>query len=131
MSAFTGVDTIELLQAGMRTAQMNHRIIANNIANVDTPHFNPVHMDFQDTLRAVLEGRDRISLRRTDPRHLDATRSLVRFDRLADRSKNDYNKVDLEDEITRLDENTGRYTLYGALLQKRFSQYRSMISNIR
>ncbi len=131
MPAFSGVDTIDLLQAGMRTAQMNHRLIANNIANVNTPNFNPVHMDFQETLRAVLEGRDRFSLRRTDPRHLDSTRNLVDFERLADRSKNDYNKVDLEEEITGLAENAGRYTLYSSLLQSRFGQYRSMLTNIR
>lgn len=131
MSAFSGVDTIELLQAGMRTAQMNHRLIANNIANALTPNYNPVHMDFQETLRAVLEGRDRFSLRRTDPRHLDSTRNLVDFERLADRSKNDYNKVDVDAEIIRLSENTGRYTLYSSLLRQKVGQYRSMLTNMR
>ena len=131
MAAFGSVDTISLLQDAMKTASMHHRVIANNIANVDTPHFNPVELDFQETLRAVIEGRDRISLRRTHPRHLDATRHLVRFDRLASHSKNDYNKVDMEHEMAKLDENTSRYTTYGSLLAQKLYQTRNMFTNMR
>ncbi len=131
MSAFRGIGTTDVLQAAMRTASMNHRIIANNIANVDTPNFNPVQMDFQSTLRAVLDGGERISLRRTHPRHLEATRYLTRFDRLARTSKSDYNKVELEHEMASLDENTGNYNLYGSLLVRQFREYRNMLNNMR
>lgn len=131
MPPFPGVDTPVLLQSAMRVASMNHRVIANNVANVDTPNFNPVEVDFQATLHAVLEGRERISLRRTHPRHLEATRNLVRFERLAKTSKNDYNKVDLEHEMAKLSMNTGRYTTYSSLLIKGFRQFRDMLANIR
>lgn len=131
MPAFAAMPVAEVLQAAMKTATMNQRVIANNIANVDTPHFTPVEMDFQDTLRAVIEGRDRFSLRRADSRHLEGTRNLVRFQRLAKSSKNDYNKVDLDSEVVKLNENTGRYTTYGSLLIKRYQQLRDMLNNIR
>lgn len=131
MTPFRGVDTMMVLQRGMKVAGMNHRLIANNIANVDTPNFNPVEMDFQKTLRAALEGRDRIALRRTDPRHLEATRLLTRFDRGIHLAKNDQNKVDLEEEMAKLSENTGRYTTYGSLVRKKYQQYRDLLANIR
>lgn len=131
MAAFAGVNTSQLLVAGMRLAQDNHRIIANNIANVDTPRYNPVEMDFQSTLRNAVEGRGRISLRRTRPQHLDASR--FRLDRvsLVQTSKNSYNKVDIEKEITNLAKNRSRYNLYGSILVKQFSMVKSMLANLR
>lgn len=131
MAAFAGVNTSQLLVAGMRLAQDNHRIIANNIANVDTPRYNPVEMDFQSTLRNAVEGRGRISLRKTRPQHLDASR--FRLDRvsLVQTSKNSYNKVDIEKEITNLAKNRSRYNLYGSILVKQFSMVKSMLANLR
>jgi len=128
---FAGVDTGRLLVEAMRVAQVNHRIIANNIANVDTPHFNPTRLDFQATLRSAVEGRGRISLRRTQSRHFETTENRPAAARLAFQSKNDYNKVDLDEEIAQLAQNTGRYTTYGSLLVKRFDQIKSMLTNLR
>lgn len=131
MSAFAGVDPSHLLVTAMKTAAMNHRVIAQNIANADTPNYNPVSLDFQETLRAALEGRDRVSLRKTQARHLEATRMTVGLERIANGSKNDYNKVDLEREVLNLAENTSRYTTYGSLLKKRFDQMKRMLEGVR
>ncbi len=131
MSAFAGVNTSELLVAGMRLAQDNHRIIANNIANVDTPRYNPVEMDFQTTLRNAVEGRGRISLRGTRPQHLDASRFKLKRSTVAQTSKNDYNKVDIEKEIADLAKNRARYIGYGSILVKQFSMVKSMLANLR
>jgi len=128
---FQGVDVVRLLQAGMKTAAMNHRLIANNVANVDTPNYNPTRLDFQATLRAVLEGSDRFTLRRTQDRHFEAARQLAKFESLANFSKNDYNKVDLDEELATLSRNTGKYTVYGSLLAKYFRQVRNMLNNER
>lgn len=131
MEAFPGVDRVSLLQSAMKVASRNHRLIANNIANADTPGYAPVHMDFQSTLRAALDGRDRISLRKTHPRHIDAVRDLTRYDTEVAMSKNDGNKVSIEDEMARLDENTSRFNLYGSLLVKTFRDYSDMLANLR
>ena len=131
MAAFAGVDTVTLLQSAMRVASDNHRIIAHNIANADTPNYSPVELDFLGTLRATIEGRDRLQLRGTYPFDLDVTRQYAKFKRLAKASKNDYNKVDLEHEMARLSENTGNYTTYSSLLNKHFRTYRDMLDNMR
>ncbi|NIA14327.1 MAG: flagellar basal body rod protein FlgB [Nitrospiraceae bacterium] len=131
MSALSGIDAGQLLIAGMRVASENHRIIANNIANVDTPNFNPTEMDFQKTLSKLVEGQGRLQLRRTRPRHFDKLATPPQFERLAFLSKNDYNKVDLDDQMVKLSENTGRYTTYGSLLVKRFEQIKSMLQDLR
>ena len=131
MEPFAGVEATRVLHNAMRVAATNHRIIANNIANADTPNYNAVRMDFQGTLKAALEGRDRVSLRKTQGRHLDGVRYLAKFDNLALSSKNDYNKVDLEEEMSRLSSNTGDYTTYGSLLVKYFQRTKNMLSTLR
>jgi len=131
VQALAGVSTARLLQEAMRVAELNHRVIANNIANVDTPNFNPTEVDFQATLRAALEGRGRIALRRTLPAHIEAGVVRPHFESLAFLSKNDYNKVDLDREIVKLSENTANYTVYSSLLAKQFRQVRNMLTNLR
>lgn len=131
MPPFAGVNTSRLLVTGMKLAQENHRIIANNIANADTPGYNPVRMDFQRSLRDAIEGRGRIALRRTRPEHLDASRSNLSQANLVRTAKNDYNKVDIEEEIANLAENRERYTTYGSILVKQFSMVKNMLANER
>lgn len=128
MDAFGGVDTIRLLTGGLKTAEVNHRLIANNIANVDTPNFSPTTLDFEKTLRDNLEGRGGFALRTTRPRHLDFRAERPQFERLAFLSKNDYNKVDMDEQLAKLGENASRYTTYARLLRKKFETQKSMLS---
>lgn len=129
--AFEGVNSVQLLQRAMQVCTQNHTIIANNIANADTPNYTPSKLDFQRTLRDNLEGRGRFSLRKTQARHLDVTREIPRFEHIALSSKNDYNKVDLEQEMADLSDNTGKYTIYGSLLVKQFKQAKDMLAGLR
>ncbi len=128
MAALAGYDTSTVLYQAMRAAELNHRYLANNIANVDTPHYNPVELDFQKTLREALEGRGGVALRTTRPRHLGFISHRPQFERLAFLSKNDYNKVDLDDQMAKLGQNTGKYTTYARLLAKRFEQTKSVLT---
>jgi len=128
MTSFAGVDTIRLLSGGLKTAEANHRLIANNLANADTPNFSPTELDFQKTLRDNLEGRGGFELRTTRPRHLDFRAEHPQFERLAFLSKNDYNKVDLDDQLVKLGENASRYTTYARLLRKKFEEQKNVLT---
>lgn len=130
MTPFAGVDTSTLLAQAMKVREQNHRFLANNIANVDTPHYNPVELDFQKTLHSLVEGRGGVALRTTRPRHFDHETQRLDFERLAFLSKNDYNKVDLDDQMTKLSQNTGEYTTYARLLSKRFEMTKSMLQSL-
>lgn len=130
MEAFAGIDATRLLTSAMKTAELNHRYLANNIANADTPGFNPLNMDFRKTLAAVIDGKESIQLRQGSSGHLSFKRPTVEFERLAYLSKNDYNKVDLDDQLARMQENTGNYTTYAALLSKRFQMTKNMLSSL-
>lgn len=130
MTPFAGVNTDYLLIQAMKTAELNHRVLSQNIANVDTPNYNSVNLDFQKTLRAAIEGRGGFALRTDQPRHLDFLHNRPEFERLAFLSKNDYNKVDLDEQMAKLSENTGNYTTYAALLSKRFEMVKSMLNSL-
>jgi flagellar basal-body rod protein FlgB len=131
VTPYSGVDTTRLLVGAMKVAQMNHRLIANNIANADTPGYTPVTLDFQATLRDAIEGRGRIALRRTSPEHLAAERLLGGPAALVYGSKNDYNQVDIDQEMANLSRNTGDFNVYGSLLVKRFQMAKNMLANLR
>lgn len=131
MSLFPGVSTVDLLVTGMNVAQDNHRIIAHNIANADTPGYKPSSMDFHATLKEALGGRGRMTLRSTRPQHLSASflKPVRQNHRIA--AKNDGNQVDLEMEIANLSENTGKYNLYSSILTKHFQMQKNMLTNLR
>ena len=130
MTRYAGVETSTLLVQAMKVREQNHRFLANNIANVDTPHYNPVELDFEKTLRSMVEGRGGLALRTTRPQHFDHESHRVNFERLAFLSKNDYNKVDLDDQMTKLSQNTGEYTTYARLLGKKFEMTKSMLQSL-
>lgn len=131
MAAFAGIDTTRLLVTGMKVSRQSLTLIANNIANVDTPHYNSVELDFQKALGAAIEGRGSLALRTTHPRHFEKLAGRPDFERIAFLSKNDYNKVDLDDQMAKLAETTGRYNVYGSLLVKQFDEVKNMLSGLR
>jgi len=122
MTPFAGSDAMRVLVAGMKTAGMNHRFIANNIANAETPHYNPVHLDFDATLKGIVEGRGGIALRTTRPRHFDLNSSVPNYDRQSVLSRNDLNKVDLDQALLDLASNRGRFEMYARLVAKKYEQ---------
>lgn len=131
MEAFAGISAERVLVESLNVAATNHRILANNIANADTPHFTPTELDFRGTLRRALEGRSHVDLRTTRARHIDYRSERPEFERLVFLSKNDYNGVDLDDQMAKLAENRGKYTTYTALLTKRYRTYNAMLDSLR
>lgn len=45
--------TRQILSAALDVTSAAHKLIANNIANVNTKHFNPSHVDFRSTMIQV------------------------------------------------------------------------------
>lgn len=120
ISRIADSDLESVLTKAISIRALNHKYIANNIANVDTPGFKPQHVSFKDTLIS--------SLRRTG-KGLEARD--VRFQKEPPWLKNDKNSVDIDYEMTHLAQNTQDYRLYVTLLAKRFSGFKSMLRSIR
>ena len=125
-----GVSTVDLLAISLRLLERNNRLLANNIANIDTPNFKPSHVDFHQSLKRALRDKAWTSgTARTRGGRPKALSIVLEDDGLE--ARNDGNSVDIETEMMRLAENTGKYDLYASLLKKKFELIKDMLTRLK
>jgi len=61
--------TVAILSRTLDYRVRNQRVIASNIANIDTPGFRPKKLKFDEELRRAVEDKQ-VHLRKTDRKHL-------------------------------------------------------------
>ncbi|MFP4373623.1 MAG: flagellar basal body rod protein FlgB [Spirochaetaceae bacterium] len=125
--------TVDVLQRSMDVSLLRQDVIANNIANSDTPNFKRSEVNFETSLRDALESEQRA--RRSFPAALTNERHIP-FDRPVDyrnvsprrvldyqtTAKNNGNNVDIEQESMDLLNNQLMYTLMSDAVRAKFSQ---------
>jgi flagellar basal-body rod protein FlgB len=133
-------DTLDLIQRGLDASALSHSVIANNIANVDTPGFKRSEVVFEEQLKNALALRDgapqQLALATTDPRHiamdavpdLDTIRPEVVTD-VTSSLRNDGNNVDIDNEVSLLAQNTVRYQTLASITQHQFAQILDAITD--
>lgn len=110
-----------LLQKGMGVEMQRRSVIADNIANVDVPHFKRSEVSFEAELRRALDSeeyarKNEVPARATDIRHMPFFRAKdyhtanarVHVDYLST-MRNDGNNVDIEHEMSEALKNQLRY----------------------
>lgn len=133
-------DTLDLIQRALDASAVSHKVIANNIANVDTPGFKRSEVVFDEQLRSALNARDaapqQLGLARTDPRHigLDAAPALgdVKAKVVTDLTsslRNDGNNVDIDHEVSLLAQNTVWYQTLAQITQHQFAEILDAITD--
>lgn len=99
-----------LMEKAMDASLLRQNVIANNIANVDTPEFKRSEVLFEDKLRKALAGDSSSKkLFKTNSRHMDAYEHRLTAEALTpevvkinDRSyRNDRNNVDIDVEMAK------------------------------
>ncbi|MGH7738758.1 MAG: flagellar basal body rod protein FlgB [bacterium] len=122
----SSIDPMMVMQKSLDALALQHEIIANNLANIDTPNFKRSVVSFQGQLSAALNVNQPSALWRTNVKHFPIAMkaSLDNFKptitTITDTiGRNDGNNVDLEMESAKLAENnllynsladlTGRY----------------------
>jgi flagellar basal-body rod protein FlgB len=113
------------LKKGLDAESLRQRVIANNIANVNTPNFKKSTINFESILKKAL-GRDSINLITSDPRHYGASPRLaeLRPEIQVNRTtsmREDGNNVDIDEEMTKLAENSIEYQATARELSERIS----------
>ncbi|MBN1917959.1 MAG: flagellar biosynthesis protein FlgB [Verrucomicrobia bacterium] len=106
-------EAIALYERMLDFTALRHKVLANNIANVNTPGFQRSDVEFADELSRVLQdkgiaGVEDLKLRLTQPNE-------TAF-------RNDGNNVSVEKEMTSLAENAIMYQVYAQLLARKFRQ---------
>ena len=124
---------LPLINKSLDASMLRSRVIANNIANVNTPGFRRVEVKFEDELRKALDGA-RLKGKRTDEKHLKAGRSNIRdvnataYNPYDPTLPSGVNNVDIDMEMAKLAETQIMFN-YAA----RFSQgtYRKLNASIQ
>ncbi|TXK86460.1 flagellar basal body rod protein FlgB, partial [Parageobacillus sp. SY1] len=66
--------TFMMLEQGLDYASLREKVIANNIANVDTPNYKAKEVRFRAELDRALQP---LEANRTNPKHLPFTRQMT------------------------------------------------------
>ncbi|WP_054958693.1 flagellar basal body rod protein FlgB [Paenibacillus dakarensis] len=110
--------SFQRLQSGLNAANLRNQVLANNIANEDTPYFKRSDVAFESLLQKEMNSvQGTLQGKRTDPRHFMIGPSgripgvSVRSDNSSSMNNNG-NNVDVEREMSLLAENQLRYNSY-------------------
>jgi len=111
-------EALELYERMLDFAALRHKVIANNVANINTPGFRRSDVEFADELDRVLrdkglKGAADVKIRVTQP-------NVTAF-------RNDGNNVSIDTEMAALAENSMLYQVYAQLLARRFRQIHDII----
>ena len=130
----TGTATFNLLGKGLEVSSKRHKVISNNIANVNTPLFKRQIVTFEDQRVKVSEGKVDIAGRREDDRHIPiGTINYMDVDpvTIKDRihvMRNDKNNVDIDVEMSDLAKNTMTYQIHSSRLAAMFAGLNDVIT---
>jgi flagellar basal-body rod protein FlgB len=118
-----------LMERSLDAAALRQKVIANNIANVDTPYFKRSDVQFEDLLQSQMNGMTApIVGKRTNPRHFNIGNqsSEVEPKIVTDENSsinNNLNNVDIDYEMSLLAKNQLRYNV---LVQQVNAEFRNM-----
>lgn len=130
--------TLSLIQAGLQATAVRRDVIANNIANVDVPHFKRSEVAFEAELKRAIDKEKAVAaepaLRTMHPEHVarrsyrmpESIRPAVHTD-YSSSMRNDGNNVDIEDETMKMVKNQLQYSLLVDRIGGRFRQWNAMI----
>jgi len=123
--------TIDILRRNMDVASLRRQVIANNIANAETPNFKRSYVNFEAELSRALssEKLDASIGVLTHERHIPFSKSIdykdVRPRLVLDyltTAKNNGNNVDIERELMQATENQMLYELMSSAIGFQFEQ---------
>ena len=122
----TGVDkSINLLEKMLDVSAIKHKVIANNIANINTPGYKKMEVSFSDQLEKVVKDTSVNKFDTLQPKIVIAEKEK------SETVRNDGNNVDADKEISSLMKNTLSYNIYSQLLAKKMELVKSAIENSR
>ncbi len=128
--------TVDILQRTMDVSLLRRSVIADNIANADTPNFKRSVVNFESQLKRAFDSQkmETLPARMTDPRHMSFYNPVdyrsVGPRRVLDyltQSKNNGNNVDVEEEMMLSMQNQLNYQLMTLAVSNQFSQINSVL----
>lgn len=110
---------VGLLSKLLDVASLRHRVIAQNVANVNTPGYRRLEVSFEQELAQQVARQDEAGTVRLTPQVIEAGDG---------RQRADGNNVDIDAEMGRLNKNTLLYNVYSQILASKIAAMRTAIS---
>lgn len=134
MSQFFYEDSsMRLMERFLDLSVQRQALVSSNVANVDTPAYKTVDLNFEQELHEAVEGRG-ISMMATDPRHIGnrqghelASPNEVEGLPL----RNDLNNVNIDREMAQLSTNALKFSMVAQLIAGKFRSLKNAINEGR
>ena len=128
-----GKRTSILLEKMLDKAALTQRVIASNVANVNTPGYERLGVSFNEKLvRAMKMGGN---IKRTDPRHFPPPEFEKTVEpegaKIEDDFSNGINNVNIDQEMVDLAKNQLDFDIAARLMNLKFTQLRTAIRGRR
>lgn len=120
-----------LLKNGLNASSLRGKVIANNIANINTKGYKKYTVSFEENLK---QSMDSLNLKTTDSRHIDDGSSFGDITVKQDTStsmREDGNNVDIDNEMANQAANSLMYNALISQVNSRLSMERYIISEGR
>jgi len=114
--------SIQIIKKMQDYVVVKQKVLANNIANVETPGFKAKDVNFQNEFSEALKKGDFASAMNLQPK------VYVRNDLSI---RNDGNSVDLEKEMIELQKNRMKFDIYTQLLKNRYRRVRDLFTELK
>lgn len=126
---------ISVLEQSLYASSLRHKVISNNIANVNTPGFKKSEVIFEDLLQEQLAEKS-MPLARTNSRHLPGGGDDVKLAPFVNTVettsfRTDGNNVDIDLEMANLAKNNIYYNAVAQQLSRQLSNIKSAINGGR
>ncbi len=133
--------TARLLEQALNTESLRRRVIANNIANVDVPHFKRSEVNFESQLSRVINqckpSHCQTPSLMSDQKHIPfctpcdpfSVNPKINLD-YNTTFRNDGNNVDIEKEMVDSAKNIMRYNTFTQMIGGSFNKLKSVMRTI-
>jgi len=133
-----GGSNFQLFQQALDSTSLRHKVITNNLANNDTPHFKRSDVVFEELLQQQMNGgAPALEGRRTNPKHIPIggngstiPNPEIRVDENTTMNNNQ-NNVDIDYESALLAKNQIKYNVLVNQLNHEFRSIRTAIDGRR
>lgn len=120
----------QIMQKALTGAWLRHEVLANNIANSDTPGYKAARVSFEDYLYDALRPRIRLAV--TNPMHVrERYPDTIAVTLDTTSFTPDGNSVDIDREMAEVSANAYYYTAVSRQLTAEFSLLRRAITEGR
>lgn len=135
LKALLSSPKVSVLEQSLAAASLRHKVISNNIANVNTPGFKKSEVAFESLLQSALDGTQ-LRMTSTNEKHFQIARSPLQvtptMNTITDTSmRTDGNNVDVDIEMAELAKNNIYYNAVAQQLGQHFSGLKTVINGGR